>query len=256
MSYYMVNANKFFLIDTDADFAHTPRLTGYMTRQSGTFDATAFTQATGVLSLWGASGTKVPVTDLALGQIAIGTAVGATTGTANLLLDSMNHGVPASAVSYAGGSYSVDSDGRATYNVASSTDSRSLVLYLDGPADGYALQTASTDGLAGTLEAQSGTVTDTLSGEFVGGTQFGAARAPYDLISFAQLSSGILSSAYATGSYAIDPTTGRGFGTFQQTGVATTISTMYIVSPTKIDVLRYGTTTGSVEDSMEWFTSQ
>jgi hypothetical protein len=256
MTYYSVSANKLFIVDTDSN-SGTPRLTGYMTRQTVTqFDATAFTTTTGVLSLWGASGTQVPITSLALGRLANGAVVGAGSGTADLLLDSMSHGVPGPGVTYTAGSYSVDADGRVAYTVSNADGVRNLVLYLDGPADGYALQQSSKDGLAGTLEAQSGAITDTLTGEFVGGTQFAAARAPVDLIPFSELSSGIFSSSYATGSYAIDPTTGRGFGTFQQTGVGTTVSSMYIVSPTKIDVMRYGTTTGSIENSMEWFVSQ
>jgi hypothetical protein len=255
MTYYAVNASKLFIIDTDSG-SGTPRLTGYMTRQAAPFDATALTTTTGVLSLWGASGTLVPITSLALGRVANGAVVGGSSGTADLVLDSMNHGVPAPAVAYTAGSYTVASDGRTTYTVSNADGVRSLVLYLDGPADGYVLQQSGKDGLAGTLEAQSGAITDTLAGEFVGGTQFASARAPIDLIPFSELSSGILSSSYATGSYSIDPSTGRGFGTFQQSGVATTVSSMYIVSPTKIDVMRFGTTTGSVENSMEWFRSQ
>jgi hypothetical protein len=49
-----------------------------------------------------------------------------------------------------------------------------------------------------------------------------------------------LSSTYTSGNFAISPTIGRGLGTLTTTGLGSTSAALYIVSPTKIDILHFG----------------
>jgi hypothetical protein len=65
-----------------------------------------------------------------------------------------------------------------------------------------------------------------------------------------QLSYGTLASNYQSGTFAID-STGRGFGTVALTGVGNTADVLYIVSPTKIDLMNFGTPNG-INASTSW----
>ena len=50
---------------------------------------------------------------------------------------------------------------------------------------------------------------------------------------------------------AIDPNSGRGFAQISFTGIGTLDDVMYIVSPTKVDLMNFGTTSG-VNGSIVW----
>jgi hypothetical protein len=55
------------------------------------------------------------------------------------------------------------------------------------------------------------------------------------------LSFGQLSSNYTSGQFGVDPTSGRGFGSLTESGISSTDAALYVVSPTKVDVMTFGT---------------
>ena len=135
------------------------------------------------------------------------------------------------------------------------------MFYLDGSADGYILEPASTFGSTGFLEAQytppvaadgSTGFPESFSTFYAGGTQFPQAAGPVILMPLVTLNYGTLASTYTTGVFSIDPTTGRGLGTITDAGVGSAGAAIYVVTPDKIDVLRYSYR--SIDASLEWFT--
>jgi hypothetical protein len=119
------------------------------------------------------------------------------------------------------------------------------VFYLDGIADGYIVEPGSPAGGAGLMEAQytptGGGYADTLPGLFVGGTQFAQVPGPIVLIPSVGLSFGTFSATYSSGQFAINSANGRGFGSLSLSGVAETAAAVYEVSPTKFEVMSFGT---------------
>ena len=83
-----------------------------------------------------------------------------------------------------------------------------------------------------------------------GGTQFAMAPGPITLNPLATVAFGTLSSNFTNATFSIDSTTGRGFGTLTQTGIGIQPAAVYIVSPTKLDVLRFGTR--GVDSNIDW----
>ena len=49
----------------------------------------------------------------------------------------------------------------------------------------------------------------------------------------------------------VDQTSGRGLGTLTQSGVGTAPAVLYIVSPTKLEVMRFGLR--GVDANLDWF---
>lgn len=255
MVYYIVDATRLFLMNATPT-VNTARESGFMTMQIGnvtasnSFDNGAFSSPS-ILSLWGNIGAVNPSTITALGRLSN---ADPAAGTVDVTLDVANQGAATSDLSYPvpGGptpTYSVSSNGRGTLTLADSAGTNSLVFYLDGAANGYILQTGSGSGNSGLLEAQAaapaGGYTPTLAGTFVGGTQYPQAAGPIALVSLVYLDYGSLSSAYTNGTFSVDPNTGRGFAQITFTGIGLLQDVMYIVSPTKVDLMNYGTTTGT-----------
>jgi hypothetical protein len=106
-------------------------------------------------------------------------------------------------------------------------------------------------GNAGFLEAQfqgpypippaQGTFPDTLANNFVGYTAYPQSHGPISLETSMALNYGALSSGETNGSFAIDPTLGRGLGSITETGIGSNPAVLYVVSPTKVDIMRFGT---------------
>lgn len=250
--YYIVNGGKYELMNADPTVG-TAREFGYLTSQTGDVNPTTFDNAAlaspSILSLWGRQGSVDPVTVMSLGRLS-GANSGA--GTVNLVLDSANQTNDTDDVPYNGQAYSVAPNGRGTLSLIG-TNTRNFVFYLDGVSNGYLLEQGSSSGNSGLLELQvppAGGFTDTLNGAFVGGTQFAMANGPITLESLMELSYGTLSSNYQSGTFAID-STGRGFGEVTLTGVGTTADVLYIVSPTKIDLMNFATPNG-INASTSW----
>jgi len=244
--YYIVNAAKMYLEDMNPTVA-TPRSTGYLTPQvgdvaDGTFDSGAMANSPSIISLWGAQGNDEPISVMTIGRLSDGDAAA---GTVSAVLDTSDHDTDAANVNYTAQAYTVASSGRGTLSISGPGVSRSFVFYLDGIADGYLVEQGTDSGNAGLLEAQytppGSAYPDTLLGFFVSGTQFAQTPGPITLVPSYTLSFGTLSGTYSSGQFDVDTTTGRGFGTITQTGVAEQSATLYLVSPTKMDVMTFGT---------------
>src|ERR1700686_909306 len=239
--YYMINAGKMYLMDIDPTVG-TPRSTGFLTAQigntaGGTFDNAALAAAASIISLWGAAGTAEPISVLSIGRLFNGNA---TAGTVDAVLDTSNHDTDTAGFGYSAQSYAVASSGRGTLSLSSQGTTRDFAFYLDGIADGYVIEHGSPAGDAGLLEAQytptGGVYPDTLPGLFVGGTQYAQTPGPIVLVPGIGLNFGVLSSTYTSGTFAIDTSNGRGFGSLSQSGIATSAAVSYVVSPTKVDI--------------------
>ena len=250
-AYYNVNAGKMFMIDIDATSAGgTTRLAGQMTVQVGNAGASAFNNSAmaspSIMSLFGASGNLEPISVMALGRLS---SANAAAGTVDLLLDTSNQAVDVQAQPFTAQSYAVATNGRGTLSVAD-TPARSFAFYLDGTGSGYIVEHSSAAGSAGFLEAQfqgpyeyadaSGPFPATLANSFVSGTAFPQAPGPITLNALLYLNFDALSSNFVNGSFAMDSTIGRGLGTVTESGVGTLPATLYIVSPTRMEMLRFG----------------
>ncbi|HEX9474070.1 MAG TPA: Ig domain-containing protein [Steroidobacteraceae bacterium] len=236
-AYYIVTVNRLLIVSAEST-ATAPRLAGFLTRQSGTFDNSSLA-GSGVLSLWGAGNSPVsPNAVLALGRLSNANAGG---GTIDLALDTASLATGTLNKSFTGATYAVDADGHAALSYTDSGVTRSFVLYLDGPANGYVVEKGSSVGSAGLLEAQiAGPYVNTLPGLFVSGTQFGQDVAPMLLLPAVHVAAGALSAANATGFFALDAATGRGIGTFTASGSLPAVIALYVIGPNKIVSLRLG----------------
>jgi len=237
LAYYIVDANRLLVVSAESS-ATAPRLAGFLTRRSGTFDNSSLS-GSGVLSLWGATdGALSPVSVLALGRLSN---ANAGSGTIDVALDTANLSTATLAQAITGAAYAVDSDGHATLSYTVGTVTRSFVLYLDGPNNGYVVEKGSTVGSAGLLEAQvAGPYIYTVPGWFVSGTQFPEDDAPLLLLPAVHIAAGAISSSNGNGFFAIDAATGRGVGTFTATGSGYGVFTLYVVGPNKVVTLRQG----------------
>jgi hypothetical protein len=248
LAYYIVDANKLFVMNIDPTVG-SARESGLLTTQTGDATPTTFDNAAlaspSILSLWGQLGKIDPSGVVSLGRLS-GADPGA--GTIDLVLDSADQGTDTPDAGYTAQSYTVGSSGRGTLTLTDSSGTRSFVFYLDGPADGYILEQNSASGNAGLLEAQtvpSGGFPDTLAGDFVGGTQSPQTSGPVSLLPLMYVAYGTVSSNFYSGTFAIDPGSGRGFGTVQEQGVQETADVLYEVSPTKLDVMNFATPSGT-----------
>lgn len=255
--YYIVRANKMLVMNIDPQTATSPRATGFITPQVGnvngsSFDATALASPS-ILSLWGAIVGAEPITSQAMGRLSGGNG---TTLSALLDVTDQQTAVIADLTQpLVNQPYTVAANGRGTVTLNNGTENLSLVFYLDGASDGYVVQQNAPDGVGGLLEAQypmpvTGGFPPSFDGYFVGGTQFAMAPGPITLNPLATIAFGSLTSNFTNGTFYIDPNTGRGLGTLTQTGVGVQPAALYIVSPTKIDVLRFGTR--GVDGNIDW----
>jgi hypothetical protein len=210
-----------------------------MTRQLGAFDSTSL-GAQGILNLWGASGQDPPHAVVELGRLS---AADTTAKTLTVTLDSAVHASATINKIFTLAAYDVTASGRATLTYTDGTTSRSFVLYLDSPDNGYVVELNSPQGSAGLLEAQvAGPFSGTLPGVFVYGTQFAQDPGPVTLLPLVTIASDVISSGSgtATGNVGLDPATSRGIGFFTSAGNAQTVIVSYEVSPGQVRVLRFG----------------
>ena len=250
LAYYIVNANRLLIVSAESS-ATAPRLAGFLTRRSGSFDNGSLS-GSGVLSLWGATnGAVSPTAVLALGRLSN---ANAGSRTIDVALDSANLSTATLAKTFSGAAYAVDGDGHATLSYTDGTATRSFVLYLDSPNNGYVVEKGSAVGSAGLLEAQvAGPYSYTVPGLFVSGTQFPEDVAPLLLLPAVHIAAGSISSSNGNGIFAIDAGTGRGVGTFTASGGGYGVFTLYVVGPNKIVTLRQGASNRSAV--IEWLGS-
>jgi hypothetical protein len=253
LAYYLVDAGKMFMIDIDATTGTgTARMSGQMTAQVGDVSLTAFDNSAlaspSILSLFGKLGTVEPITVMSLGRLSN---ANATAGTVDVALDTSYQAIDTGGEPFTSQSYAVETSGRGTLSLINTLASRAFAFYLDGTSNGYIVEQGSAAGSAGLLEAQfqgpypspppTGIFPPTLPNAFVSGTAYPQAPGPISLEPLIYLNFDALSSSFLNGSFAIDPTSGRGLGTLVQSGVGTTAAALYIVSPSKMDMLRFGT---------------
>jgi putative Ig domain-containing protein len=252
LAYYLINVNKMLLMDIDSA-GGTPIASGQMTAQVGDVSPGVFSNnalgSPAVMSLFGASGNIEPMTVMEMGVLTNGNAAG---GTVDATLDVSYQDVDDAGLVFSGQSYSVDpASGRGVLSLVNSANTLSFTFYLDGIADGYIVEQTGVAGSAGFLEAQfqgpypippaQGTFPDTLPDNFAGYTAYPQSHGPIGLETALTLNYGALSSSETNGSFAIDPTTGRGLGSLTESGIGSTPAVLYVVSPTKVDIMRFGT---------------
>jgi hypothetical protein len=241
VAYYVVNSNKLLLMDDDS-IASAPRVAGYLTRQGYlTGVAPPFTnEALGasspaVFSLTGISGTLLPTAVLGLGRLsgAWPASPGDTlNGTLNVQLDESVRAKDEIGELFPGAAYSVATNGRAVLSFpdALTNSTRQFVIYLDDVSDGYIIENGSSSGNAGQVFAQiQQPYPSTIDGAYIGGSPFQPSAGPLSLLPQTELTGGVVGSQYANGQFAIDSTTGRGFGTFSVTGDQSLLATNYAV---------------------------
>jgi hypothetical protein len=248
--YYLVNASKMLLMDIDSA-ASTPIASGQMTAQVGDVSPGVFSNnalgSPAVMSLFGASGDIEPMTVMSMGVLNNGNAAA---GTVDATLDISYQDIDDAGLTFSAQSYSVDpASGRGLLSLVNSTSTLSFTFYLDGIADGYIVE-QSVAGSAGFLEAQfqgpypippaQGVFPDTLPNNFVGYTAYPQSHGPISLETSIALNYGALSSSETNGSFAIDPTLGRGLGSITESGIGSSPAVLYVVSPTKINIMRFG----------------
>jgi hypothetical protein len=239
--YYVVNSNKLLLMDDDT-IAAVPRVAGYLTRQGYlTGAAPPFTnEALGasspaVFSLAGISGTVLPTAVVGLGRLsgAWPASPGDTlNGTLNVQLDEAIKATNDIDELFPGAAYSVAANGRAVLSFpdAQNTSTRQFVIYLDDISNGYIIENGSSSGNAGQVFAQiPQPYPSTIDGAYIGGSPFQPSAGPLSLLPQTEMTGGVVGSEYANGQFAIDSTTGRGFGTFQVTGDQSLLATDYAV---------------------------
>jgi hypothetical protein len=261
LAYYFINASKLFLMDIDGSTGVIE--SGQMTAQVGDAGAVSFDNnamaSPSIISVFGAAGYVEPITQMALGRLYN---ANPAAGTLGAILDATYNATDIPSLLNDSQSYTVDSSGRGTLSLTEYNGPVSFAFYLDGIADGYLVQQGSTAGGAGFLEAQfqgpfanppvSGTFPDTLADEFVDVTAYPQSHGPVSLEATIVLNFGSLTSNFTNGTFAIDPTSGRGIGTLTTSAIGSAPAALYIVSPTKIDVLNFGTR--ALDGSIDYLT--
>jgi hypothetical protein len=135
---------------------------------------------------------------------------------------------------FPGAPYSVAANGRAVLSfvdtLSTPATTRQFVIYLDDISDGYIIENGSSTGNAGQVFAQvQQPYPSTIDGAYIGGSPFQPSAGPLSLLPQTELTGGVVGSEYANGQFAINTTTGRGFGTFAVTGDQSLLSTDYAV---------------------------
>ena len=259
LAYYTVGAGKAFLIDIDTGKG-TASAIGQMTAQVGDASPTTFDNGAmvtpSILSLFGAVQSAEPVSVMSLGRLSD---AAPTAGTLDVGLDTSDQATDISDELFSAQPYSVDASGHGLLTLTDPNGVLSLAFYLDGMSNGYVVAHGGSAGSAGLLEMQfqgpyanpppTGIFPATQNNAFVSDTAFPQAPGPISLEPLVFLNFDQISSNFFNGSFAIDANTGRGLGTVVDNGIGTSAGALYIVSPTKIDLLRYGTLAvdGSIE---------
>jgi len=246
VAYYIIDANTVYVVSNDTS-TKTLRVAGRMTRQTGagTLSASALAGQS-VLSMWGSS----IVGGLPTATVSAGLFSTATATTLNLGLDVTDRGAALVHTEYPTSPFTVTANGRGTLSIGSGATARQFVLYVTGTGNGYLIEPTSDVGNFGIFDQQVGApFSDFLSSYYVGGTVFATSTSPISLVPQILLQEGALS-GNVTGSYAIDPATGRAIATVSRNILGGSGLVLYIVSTNKIVVLGDGV--NSVNGSLAW----
>jgi hypothetical protein len=231
--HYVTTADRYYLVSAAAN---APRLAGFMSRQAtpGAYGAASM-QAPAVVSVWantGAGSTGRAITSL--GRLS-------NAGAATVDVDVDTGGETTSArLQSTGAALTVETDGRVV--VATSDGKRRWVAYLDGPSNGYLVETTAPGNGFGLLEKQAATLfTNTDIAAFVSSTQFGEAHSTLLLAPALFMAGGSMSNP-VTATYAFDAN-GRGAAVSGTNYFGGTSVVMYSVSTNRVLVMGTGGTT-------------
>jgi putative Ig domain-containing protein len=248
LAYYVVDANLLYVVSADQGVS-TPRLAGRLTRQvgAGSYGASSLASPA-IMSVWGSSMVaNVPLATMSAGRLS--NAVAAT-GTVDISLDVADRGAALAIQAFTGASFAVNTNGRGRLSFGNGAAARNLVLYLDGASSGYLLEPASVVGNVGIVEPQVGLpFSDFAAAYYMGGTVFAGSTSPITLAPQLLLQAGAIS-GNLTGSYAIDPTTGRAIASVTRNILGGSGLVIYIVSTGKLVVVGDGV--NSVNSSLAW----
>lgn len=264
MAYYVVNANLAYLVSNDAATS-TPRVVGRMTRQAGAglFNNSVLANPA-VFSLWGSAyQQKLPVATVSVGlwsgaaqqglPIGLSGSGNANAGQINWTYDIADRGALDVNHSFASQPYNVSPYGRGLMQINGSGISRSFVFYGDGSGGGYLLEPGSVTGNFGIFEPQSGAPFSTFPiTYYLGGTLFAGTTSPISTLSQLLFENGSVS-GNLSGSYAINPVTGRIIASVSRTLLGGSDVIAYIV--TQNHLVAMGDSLNSTNSQIAWFES-
>lgn len=247
VAYYVVGPDRLYAVTTGTN---APRLGGFVTRQVGAgasgWDSSAFAQPA-VLSVWGIEPVSPPKPVTTLGRFSNGTAT-----TVDLDLDTTTRGTAPLREQLAGATLAVAADGRATVNATNG--SHAYVVYLDGVANGYVVETQGTKVGFGLLERQSGAPFTTFAGgTYVVSTQFGSQESALTLLSAAGVSGASLSASATSASFTLDTATGRATGNAGSAAFGGLGVIVYVVDANRLRIMGDGrSSTGGTGTAISW----
>jgi hypothetical protein len=251
VAYYVVDATHAVLVSTSAT-AGGPRLLGEIRPQVGApnLDATALS-GPAILSLIGSSPSlgKPPAS---AATVAVGRLSGAVpaSGVVDVNLDVTDRTTPLVNSSYPAQAYTVTGSGRGTLTIGTGASARNFVLYADGAGGAVVLEPVSLANNFGFLEPQSGVPFATFpSAYYVGGTVYAAASSPITTLPQLTLAAGAVG-GNLTGTYAVDPSTGRIIAAVSRNVLGGTGLVFYYISPSKLVVI--GDANNSINSQLAW----
>jgi hypothetical protein len=251
IAYYVIDATHAIIVSTSTS-ASGPRIVGEIRPQAGApnLNATALS-APAILSLIGSSPSlQKPVAPAS--TVAVGRLSGADTvaGTVNVNIDVTDRTTPLVNSSYSAQPYTVTGSGRGTLTIGTGAAARNFVLYADGAGGAVVLEPVSLANNFGFLEPQSGVPFTTFpSAYYVGGTVYAGASSPISTLPQLTLSLGTIG-GNLTGSFAVDPATGRIIGAVSRNILGGSGLVFYFISPQKLVVI--GDANNSINSQLAW----
>jgi hypothetical protein len=251
VSYYVVDAQHAFFV-TASSTVSGPRIVGEIRPQTGApnLDATALSNPA-ILSLIGSSpSTSKPVTAAATVAVARLSGADPVAGTVNINMDTTDRTTPLVNASYPAQAYTVTGNGRGTLAITSGSTTRHFVLYADGAGGAVVLEPTSLANNFGFLEPQVGVPFSSFpSSYWVGGTVYAATTSPISTLSQLSLSQGVVG-GNLTGSFAVDPSTGRLIAAVSRNMMGGTGLVFYVINYDKMVVI--GDANNSINSQLAW----
>jgi len=231
-AFYVVSSQLAFAVEVDSGNS-TPLLAGFVGSQANAGGyGNNYLNAPVVFSSWGAS----PAPPSSTTSVGLASGFNSSAGTMNLSFDAVSGGVASLNLSIAG-TYQIASSGRATMSYTLGEKTHNLILYLDDQNDGYLLENSDNVSF-GFFSAQSAGPfsASTLNGTFVGGTWFPPVSLSPNFTGAIIMNGGTISGD-VTGTYSVDPASGRGTATVNLPVFGSDNLVFYIVGPNNFMVM-------------------
>ena len=232
-AFYIVSSQLAFAVEVDSG-SSTPLLAGFVGAQANAGGyANNYINAPVIFSTWGANAGPPPSSDTSIG---LASGVNSVAGTMNLLFDSVSGGVATLNLS-AAATYHIENSGRATMSYTAGGTTHNLVLYLDDQNDGYVLDNSSSVPF-GFFAAQSGGPfsNSSLNGTYAGGTWFTPIVTSPNFTGAVVMNNGCITGD-VTGTYTVDPASGRGTAVVNLPVFGSDHMIFYIVAPDNFMVM-------------------